>query len=177
MEIKKEKSFAMGIVGAVIGGLLGAASIILLGQLGVISAISGFVLAFCTLKGFELLGGKLDKKALAVCIVIMAVIPYFADRLNWAIAYYNVFQENNMTVAFGDCFKYVHDFIALDELQGDYIKDLLFVYVFAALGGFTIVKQAFTKKTEIIEEAPVEEVIEEAPAEEVPAEEAAPVEE
>lgn len=167
MEVKKQKSFGMGVVGAVVGGLIGALSIILFGQLGVISAISGLILAFCTLKGFELLGGKLERNALIVCVVIMLVVPYFADRLNWAIAYYQVFQENNLAVSFGDCFKYVHDFISVDELEGDYIKDLLFVYAFAALGGFTMVRQAFKQQNAVVEEAPVEE----APVEEIPAEE------
>jgi hypothetical protein len=44
MELKREKSFAMGVIGAIAGGLIGAASIILLSQMGVISAIAGFVL-------------------------------------------------------------------------------------------------------------------------------------
>ena len=166
MEIKKEKSFGMGVMGALVGSLIGALSIILLAQLGVVSAISGFVLAFCTLKGFELLGGKLEKKSIALCIVIMLIVPYFADRLSWAIAYNDVFLENGVEMAFGDIFMYVPEFVEIDELTGEYIKNLVFVYAFTALGAFTIVKQAIKQKDAVIEEAPDAEVIEEAPVEE-----------
>ena len=167
MEIQKKKdNFALGILGALIGGLLGAASIILLAQAGLISAISGLILAFCTLKGFELLGGKLDKKAIAVCVVIMLAVPYFADRASWAIAYCQAFEKNGLTLPFGDAFGYLYELLEFEELMGDYIKNLLLVYGFTALGGFTILRGAFTKKSEIIENAPVAELAEEAPAEE-----------
>ena len=52
MEIQEKKeNLALGILGAVIGSLIGGAAIVLIGQLGMISAISGVVLAFCALKG------------------------------------------------------------------------------------------------------------------------------
>ncbi|MBE6957828.1 MAG: hypothetical protein E7447_01565 [Ruminococcaceae bacterium] len=178
MEIQKKKSFALGVVGAVIGGLLGAASIILLAQAGIISAISGFVLAFCTLKGFELLGGKLDKKSIIVCVVIMLVVPYLAHHTSYAI----IFVQNWEDLQFGDAFAHLYNLIdTVDtinentELISAFIKDLLFIYAFTALGGFTIVKQAFAKKNEVIEEAPEGEVIEELPTEETVEE--APVQE
>lgn len=179
MEIKKEKSFAMGIVGALIGSLLGGLSIILLAQAGFVSAISGFVMAFCTLKGFELLGGKLEKKALIVCIAIMAVMPYLADRVSWAIAYVQAFEDYGMELSFGDALGYTYEFLEVDELMGDYIKNLLLVYAFVALGSFTIIKQAFAKKdapaaVEVLEE---DAVIATAEEEDVVVETAAPVEE
>ena len=105
MEIQEKKeNLALGILGAVIGGLIGGASIVLFSQLGMISALSGVILAFCTMKGYELLGGKLDKKAIAVCVIIMLVVPYFADRVGWAIAYCQAFEENGLTLPFGDAF-------------------------------------------------------------------------
>ena len=55
-EVKPAENFVMGLIGALGGALLGGASIILIGQIGYISAISGIILAFCTLKGYALLG-------------------------------------------------------------------------------------------------------------------------
>ena len=148
MEIQeKQQSFAKGIVGALLGGLLGGVSIILLGQMGIVASLSGVLLAFCTLKGFALLGGKLNKPALLVCVVIMLAVPYLADRLSWAIAYYQFFQENEMALSFGDAFQYVYDFLELDELMGEYWKNLLFVYAFTAIGAFTILKQQLKQKS------------------------------
>lgn len=144
MEItEKKENIAAGILGALLGGLVGGAAIVLIGQLGLISAISGVILAFCTLKGYELLGGKLSKQGVLVCIVVMLITPYFADRISWALVIMEEFQW-----AFGDAFRYVHDVVEAFELQTDYWKDLLFVYAFAALGGFTLVKQAFKRKKE-----------------------------
>ena len=144
MEIQeKQENLALGILGALLGGILGGAAIVLIGQLGMISAISGVVLAFCTLKGYELLGKKLSKQGIIVCLVVMLIVPYFADRISWTLV---IMEE--LQLQFGDAFKYVHDVVEEFELQADYWKDLLFIYAFTALGAFGIVKQAFKQKKE-----------------------------
>ena len=144
MEIQeKQENLALGILGALLGGILGGAAIVLIGQLGMISALSGVVLAFCTLKGYELLGKKLSKQGIIVCLVVMLIVPYFADRISWTLV---IMEE--LQLQFGDAFKYVHDVVEEFELQADYWKDLLFIYGFTALGAFGIVKQAFKQKKE-----------------------------
>ena len=55
-ELKAPENVPMGLLGALVGAALGGASIILLSQLGYIASISGVILAFCTLKGYQLLG-------------------------------------------------------------------------------------------------------------------------
>jgi hypothetical protein len=144
MEIQEKKeNVAMGILGALIGGLIGGASIVLFGQMGMISALSGVILAFCTLKGYELLGKERSVLGTIICVVIMLAVPYFADRVNWALEI-----VDELGLAFGDAFKYVHEVVEAFSLEEDYWKDLLFIYGFAALGAFTIVKQPGKKKTE-----------------------------
>lgn len=159
MELKREKSFAMGVIGAIAGGLIGAASIILLSQMGVISAIAGFVLAFCTLKGFELLGGKLEKNSLIICILIMIAVPYLANHISYAITYCQVYNEEGLELVFGDAFAHLYELIEFtDNTNGNtevfsaFVKDLVFVYLFTALGAYTMVKQAF-KQYKAAEEA------------------------
>ena len=144
MEIQEKKeNVAMGIFGALIGGLIGGASIVLFGQMGMISALSGVILAFCTLKGYELLGKERSVLGTIICVVIMLAVPYFADRVNWALEI-----VDELGLAFGDAFKYVHEVVEAFSLEEDYWKDLLFIYGFAALGAFTLVKQPGKKKTE-----------------------------
>lgn len=142
IEAKKENVIA-GIAGVLIGGIIGGAAIVLIGQLGLISALSGVVLAFCTLKGYELLGGKLSKVGIIASIIVMLVVPYFADRVSWALVIMEEFEW-----AFGDAFLYVHEVVEEFELQSDYWKDLLFVYAFTVLGAFTSLRQTFKKKKE-----------------------------
>ena len=141
MEIQeKRENAAMGILGALIGGLIGGASIVLFGQLGMISALSGLVLAFCTLKGYALLSGKLSKKGVLVCIGIMLVMPYLADRVSWALVF-----MRELGVLWGDGFKYTHEFVAEFSLEADYWKDLLWLYAFVALGAYGLVQQSIKK--------------------------------
>lgn len=150
MEIQEKKeNIALGILGALIGGLIGGASIILFGQMGMVSALSGVILAFCTLKGYELLGKERSVLGTIVCVVIMLAVPYFADRVNWAIAIVKQSAEVfGYKVLFGDAFLHAHRFIEYTGNVNNYWKDLLFIYGFAALGAFTIVKQPIKKKTE-----------------------------
>ena len=54
-------------------------------QLGYVAAISGAIMAVCALKGYELLGGKLTKKGVIISVVIMIVMTYVGDRVDWAI--------------------------------------------------------------------------------------------
>ena len=84
---KKQKSENIigGIVGALLGSLVGVACIILVSQLGYVAALSGIVMAVCTLKGYELLGGKLSKKGIVISAILMLVMAYVGDRADWAI--------------------------------------------------------------------------------------------
>ena len=137
LETKQENRLA-GIVGALIGSIIGGMASVLVGQLGWISAVSGVILAFSTLKGYETLGKGLSKAGILVCIVLMLATPYLADRISWAMVIVKEFGW-----LFGDAFLYVHDVIAEFGLEADYWKDLLFVYAFTALGAITILKQTF----------------------------------
>ena len=137
----KQEKVALGILGALLGGVLGGVAIVLLGQLGLISAISGVILAICSLKGYEMLAGKLSKPGVVICIVVMLIVPYVADRISWALVIVEEFGWQ-----FGDAFRYVHDVVKECALEADYWKDLLFIYAFAILGAFTTVTQAFKKK-------------------------------
>lgn len=145
-EVKPQKpeKVAGGIVGAVIGALIGAASIILLSQMGYVASISGFVLAFCTLKGYELLGGQLSKKGVVVCIILTVITPYIADRASWAIAFAQAFSGEG--ISFLDWFLSIDGLIADGWIDsGEYIKNLLMLYGFAALGAFSLLRNAIKK--------------------------------
>ena len=81
----KKDNLIAGIVGALIGSLIGVLCIVVIGQLGYVAALSGIVMAVCTLKGYELLGGKLSTKGIVVSIVLMLVMTYVGNLLEWAI--------------------------------------------------------------------------------------------
>lgn len=126
----KPENFVTGIVGALIGAVIGAAAIVLLSQLGFVASISGIILAVCTMKGYELLGGKLSTKGLIVCIALMLVTPYIADRLDWAL----VIMES-WEVSLGEAFQAVPELLEAEMIDPDvYWEALIKCYVFTAIG-------------------------------------------
>lgn len=136
----KPENVMTGVVGAIIGAVLGGASIILLSQLGMVAAISGVILAVCTLKGYELLGGQLSKRGIIISCVLMAITPYIADRIDWAIWILQEFPDYGLT--FADAFAMVHE--VADTTS--YLSGIGMVYLFVVLGAFGTLKGLFKKK-------------------------------
>ena len=138
----KKESIVMGIVGAFLGSLLGALCIIIVSQMGYVAALSGLVMAICTLKGYEMLGGKLTKKGIIIAILIMIVMTYAADRLDWAIVVAREFEE--------DLFISYQAIPALIEAEiietARYWGNLILVYLFLALGAVPTILAAFRQK-------------------------------
>lgn len=142
---KKPENVFTGIVGALIGAMIGGGCIILLSQLGYVAALSGFILAVCTLKGYELLGGQLTKKGIIISIVLMLITPYIADRLDWAIVIMNAWSDVGVT--FGEAFAVVPMLIEEGSIaMSDYIRNLLMIYGFALLGAFSTLRSTLKKK-------------------------------
>jgi len=141
---EKPENVVAGTVGALIGALLGGVAIILLGQLGYVASISGVILAICSLKGYELLGGKLSPKGIIISIVLMLIIPAVSYFLNIAIS---VVREYPGT-ALSDALTFVIELTKADsEMQSAVIKELLMLYGFTALGAVSLVINAFKKKS------------------------------
>lgn len=127
-----------GIVGALLGTLLGVASIILLSQLGYIAALSGVIMAVCTLKGYELLGGKLSKKGLIICIVLMILMTYVGDRMDWAIM---VMRE--LETDFAAAYQFIPELLSAEIIEPvAYWGNLVLVYLFVILGAFPTIRNS-----------------------------------
>lgn len=143
-EVKAPENVLLGLIGALVGAVLGGASIILLSQLGYIASISGFILAICTLKGYELLGKRLSKKGIVLCVILMIVTPFVADWIDWAIFLMKDYSEYGLTL--------VDSCIMLGELMAEgyvdmfeYVKNLGMIYLFVILGAFGTLKNVLKK--------------------------------
>lgn len=143
-EIPAPENFVLGLLGALVGAILGGASIILLSQLGYIASISGFILAICTLKGYELLGKRLSGKGIALCVLLMLVTPFVADWIDWAIYLMRDYPEYGLNI-FDSC-------ILVGELMAEgyvdmfeYFKNLGMIYLFVILGAFGTLKNVLKK--------------------------------
>ncbi len=144
-EVKPAENVALGLVGALIGAVLGGASIIGLSQLGYIASVSGLILAFCTLKGYAILAKGMSVKGVILCAVLMLVTPFVADCLDWGIFIYKelgVYYD----LTFGECMRLFPEFLKDGTIEmGEYLKNLGMIYLFVLMGGFYTVKNAFKK--------------------------------
>lgn len=128
-----------GTFGAVCGALLGAAVTALFMTFGRIAAVSGAVLAFCTLYGYAHFGRGLGKRGIIICAALMLIMPYIAFRIGLAgmISY-----ETG------------RDFFMLIERaprlvnSGDYAHDLVLIYVFTLIGAVPSIKKFFGGETD-----------------------------
>ena len=142
----KKENIPLGILGALGGAILGGASIILFSQMNLISAISGVLLAICTLKGYEKLGGRLSTFGIIFCVVLMAATPFLADRLDWAIL---LMKDTGMELGealeavpkmMNGGYTYGDYYYTIDS--DDYASNLGMLYLFTALGAVSNVINA-----------------------------------
>ncbi|WP_099204689.1 hypothetical protein [Scatolibacter rhodanostii] len=141
-EKMKKENIAAGVVGALIGSLLGVASIIILGQLGYVASISGFIMAICVLKGYELLGGKLTIKGTIISVVIMLVMVFVGHQADWSITVMSYFETDFFTA-----FRTIPLLIEEEIIDlVDYLGNLGLVYLFTLVGAVPTIYNAVKKK-------------------------------
>lgn len=131
----RRESVAAGIVGALLGSLVGAAAIVLVSRLGYVASVTGLVMAVCTLLGYEKLGGKLTKKGVVICSVIMLAMTYVANQIDWAIL---VMQEVGIT--FFEAYQSISLLLDYEAIEASvYWGNLALVYVFLLLGAVPMI--------------------------------------
>ncbi len=136
--IRKKENPIFGILGALIGSLIGAASIVLLYQLGFVASLSGWLLALCTLKGYELLGKRLSGFGIALCVILMIVMPFAAYLVSVTLEIAPMYNAG-----FLETFSYVTELLFSGEIEiGDILADLGMLYLFVVLGGASTISTA-----------------------------------
>ena len=106
------------------------------------AAISGVVMAICVLKGYEVLGGKASKKGIVISVIIMLVMTWVGDRLDWAIIIYKeLSQYADVNITIFDCYRMIPDMLSEGYMDmSNYITNLVMIYAFLLLGMIPTVK-------------------------------------
>ena len=125
VQAEAPEDIGRGILGALIGGLIGAAVIVLIGQLGYVAALSGMVLGYCTIGGYRRGAGKLSAIGIAVSVVVMLLAVYLGNRTDIAIA-----AVKELGLTFGQAFAWMHELVDTDA----YRNNLITLYLFSAIG-------------------------------------------
>lgn len=84
---RRKENVLLGVLGMLPGFLLGMAAVAwaLWAELSLELVLIGAAIASCTLKGYELLGGRLTRKAAVIGSVIALPMLYVANRFYWAV--------------------------------------------------------------------------------------------
>lgn len=137
--MQKQEQVLPGIVGALIGSLIGAVVIVIVGQLGYVAAVSGLVMAICTLKGYEMLGKKLGTPGIIISCVLMLLMIFLAYQADWSITAAQFYETDFFTA-----FRAMMDLIKEGYVDSDnYFGGLAQVYLFAVIGAVpTIIAMA-----------------------------------
>lgn len=135
----QKENIILGLFGAVLGVLLGAVLWVVIGMLGFIAGIAGFAMVFCGIKGYDMLGKKLSRKGIVICIVISCLMILAAEYSSLGIA---IYQELGDTyyLSLMDSLALVPAFLEEPEVVQSVIKDLIIGYVLAIWASFSSVR-------------------------------------
>lgn len=126
----RKENIVGGVVGALLGSIVGGISIIVFSRLGYVAVLSGILMGVCTTKGYELLAGKMSKKGAVISLLVMLLMTWFADRLDWAIV---ISQE--LGVGLFESYQAVGQLMQMGAIDsGSYYGNLVMVYLFMLLG-------------------------------------------
>lgn len=128
----------LGTVGAFLGAALGIAVWCLLGRIGIIAALGGYVICMLTFGGYMVLGKDVSKYGIILSIIIVLASVYIATRLNWAITLQNAFDEElGYDLSLWDSFKNIMDYVKLAGVTNKFYLDLYAGYGLTVLGGIS----------------------------------------
>lgn len=131
----RRENVLAGTVGALLGSDLGVAAIVIVSRLGYVASVTGLVMAVCTLLGYEKLGGKLTKKGVVICSIIMLAMTYVANQIDWAIL---IMQE--FKIPFFQAYQSISVLLDYEAIEaGDYWGNLALIYVFLLLGAVPMI--------------------------------------
>ncbi len=153
---EKRGNAFLGTIGAFVGAMLGAAAWMLVGMLGYIAGIIGWLIAFLSGKGYDLMGGKNGKFKIAVVIVcvIIAVVAGSCGVYAWQI--HEIYTEAAADLKPWESLIPESEFFALmieelmasSEFLAEAGRDLLIGLLFAAWGCVSLMR-GFTNPAKV----------------------------
>ena len=134
-EPQKPENIPLGILGAILGALIGGLCIFLLYQVDMVASISGIVLAFCTLKGYELLGGKLSKLGTVIGIILIVVTPFLAYLVSIGVALMGEWKQYIPDITLMQSIQAVFELMEVEpEMADAVVSEVLQLYLFTGIG-------------------------------------------
>ena len=138
----KNENIFLGLVGAILGSSAGAIVIVLLDRIGFVAAISGIVMAICTISLYRKFAKGFSVKGLIICVIVMIIMTLIAENIAISLAVLDAFKKIGIKSDFWTVFSNLYKLIGEYDLFGTYIGSLVLAYVFTVLGAFGTVKSS-----------------------------------
>jgi hypothetical protein len=139
----------LGIIGAILGAVLGGIVWIIIGKMGFIAGIAGFLMMSFAIKGYRKFSGALDKKGQIISVIIAFLMIFVANYLGYALEYCKYYYSGDYSITnLITSFRKLPDFLTLTEIWGSFLKDLVVGYLLSIWSGFGILKSVFTRSNQ-----------------------------
>ena len=132
----EKNNYALGLLGAILGVILGSVVWIILYQMDIIAGLAGFAISICAVKGYFLLGGKLSKVGFAIIIITIILGVLFAE-----CAGLTIYWMRHFDCGVSDAINSIIDALAYSEFASAIGKDLMFGYLFTAIASVGYLKK------------------------------------
>ena len=147
---EKKGSIIGGFIGALLGAAIGAVAWTLVGMLGYVASIVGFVIALLADKGYDLFKGRQGTIKMVVLIVCV-ILAVFAGTLGtavWSIHNeYDALSDIEKKYYYPSEGEVIMQVLADEEVQTGLLKDSALGVLFGIMGSYGLIK-ASRKKPE-----------------------------
>ena len=145
---EKKGSIIGGFIGALLGAAIGAVAWTLVGMLGYVASIVGFVIAFLADKGYDLFKGRQGtiKMIVLIVCVILAVLAGTLGTAVWSIHNeYDALSDIEKKYYYPSEGEVIMQVLEDEEVQTGLLKDAGMGLVFGLLGSYGLIKAAKKK--------------------------------
>lgn len=130
---QKKGNYFLGFLGAFAGAIIGTIPWIIIGRLNFIASIAGVAIAFCSIKGYEFMGGKKTPSAAVVISMFCVVALFFANYIDYCISFYEAFKD--MGVSFVEILANAFSLIIYEpDIREGFLKSFFIGLIFLVLG-------------------------------------------
>jgi len=143
-----KSNILLGILGAIVGAVLGGVLWIVIGKVGFIAGLAGYLMMLFSIKGYQKLSGYLDKKGQIISLIIAFAMIFGANYLLYALNYCEGFYESYSVQNIIRSMKELPEFLALDEVKWSFYKDLGVGYLLSIWAGYRLIAMVLFHKNE-----------------------------
>lgn len=141
-----QENYLLGLLGAIVGAALGGTLWLLVGHLGYIVWIAGFLTIFLGFQGYKLLGKKVGVVGVVLVFVLSILAIVVAHFGVWIWEFYNAARGFDPSYKLLDAIKITPEIIFSDkELLKPFLTDLLLGVGVMIIGGFFFIRDLYQK--------------------------------